>query len=197
MNSPQLTLPRRGDALVMVDLQRDYLPGGVLEVPHGDQVIEALNRHATQFDKLGLPVFVARDWHPVNHASFQELGGHWPPHCMAGTHGAELPQSLHLPASAQVLSKGVQPESDGRSAFDNTHLAALLRRHGARRVFIGGLSTDDCVSTTALDALREGFEVVLLVDAIRTVDTRPGDTARAMAQLRKRGAQLAHLDQAA
>lgn len=197
MNTTAANPVGKGDALVMVDPQRDYLPGGALAIPHADLAIEALNRYAAQFDGLGLPVVVTRDWHPVNHASFQELGGHWPPHCLAGTHGAELPDSLHLPARALVLSKGVQPESEGRSAFDNTHLAALLRRAGVRRVFIGGLCTDDCIRATALDALREGFEVVLLEDAIRTTDARPGDTARAMTSLRSRGARLTHFDQVA
>ena len=185
--------PAAGDALLIVDVQCDFLPGGALAVPDGDAIIEVLNRYAAAFERLKLPVVVVRDWHPVNHISFRELGGPWPAHCVAGTRGAQLPPSLHLPAYAHVLSKGAQPEADRDSAFEGTRLAALLRREGCRRVFVGGLATDYCVRATARDALREGFQVVVLEDAVRAVNLRPDDGAHALAELVRRGARLMRL----
>jgi nicotinamidase/pyrazinamidase len=189
--------PAFGDALVVVDVQRDFLPGGALEVPHGDAVIQVLNRYIGAFDRRHLPVVITRDWHPVNHSSFRELGGPWPPHCVAGTPGAELPPSLRRPAHLHVISKGTRPEAQGYSAFEGTELAQLLRDEGCHRVFIGGLATDFCVRSTARDALRAGFDVVVLEDAVRAVNLRPDDGAHALADVVRHGGHLMHLEAAA
>ncbi len=178
------------DALLIVDVQLDLLPGGALAVPDGDDIIEPLNHFAAQFARRGLLVVAARAWHPANHASFKALGGRWPQHCIAGTHGAEYTPELVLPAGTRIVSQGKQPESDGYSAFENTELSLLLSARGIRRVFIGGLATEYCVRATALDALRAGFEVCVLADAVRPVEARKGDGARALAELAKHGVLL-------
>ena len=177
-----------GDALLIVDVQRDFLPGGALSVPNGDTVIPVLDRCIREFLSRGLPVFATRDWHPVNHCSFRSQGGPWPEHCMAGTPGAEIPESLNLPATAQVISKATTQEKDAYSGFQGTDLLARLRASGCRRVFVGGLATDYCVKRTVFDALSNGVAVVVLEDAIRAVDVRSGDGARALADMVERDA---------
>lgn len=183
--------PREGDALIIVDIQNDFLPGGALAVPDGDAVIPVLNRCASAFERANLPVFATRDWHPVNHCSFRAQGGPWPVHCVAGTPGAAWPAELILPRSTRVISTGVEPNAEGYSGFEGTALASTLRELGCKRLFIGGLATDYCVRATALDALKEGFEVFILEDAVRAVDVRPGDGARALAELTEKGAHIA------
>jgi nicotinamidase/pyrazinamidase len=189
--------PRRGDVLLVVDVQRDFLAGGAREVPNGDAVIEVLNRYIEAFDQQRLPVVITREWHPVNHISFRELGGPWPPHCVAGTAGAELPASLSRPACLHIISKGKRPEAVSESAFAGTRLAQLLRDERCQRVFIGGLATDFCVRATARDALRAGFDVVVLEDAVRAVNLRPDDGAHALADIVRHGGHLMHLEEAA
>jgi len=144
-----------GDALIIVDVQNDFLPGGALAVPHGDEVIAPLNGYLREYARLHLPVFATRDWHPPGHCSFHEQGGPWPPHCVAGTEGAELASGVRLPGSTRVISKATRPESDAYSAFQGTDLAQQLHDAGVTRVLIGGLATDYCVRATALDALAE------------------------------------------
>ena len=194
---PGSNIPGYGDALIIVGVQRDFLAGGALAVPDGDAVVGVLNRYIRDFERLHLPVIVVRDWHPVNHVSFRELGGPWPAHCVAGTAGAELPASLHLPVHTHILSKGSRSEAQGDSGFEGARLARLLRDEGCRRVFVGGLATEFSVRATARDALRQGFEVVVLEDAIRAVNRRPDDGAHALAELVRHGASLAHLESAA
>lgn len=179
------------DALIIVDVQRDFLPGGALEVPDGDAVIEPLNHYAAQFARRGSLIVATRDWHPANHHSFKHHGGRWPKHCVAGTHGAEYSPELVLPHDTKIVSKGERPGTDGYSAFEGTELTTLLCASGVRRVFIGGLATDYCVRATALDALRNGFDVTLLADAMRAVDLAPGDGARAIRELVSQGAHVA------
>lgn len=182
-----------GDALVVVDVQQDFLPGGALAVPAGDKVVPVLNTYLQRFAARRLPVFATRDWHPPDHCSFVAAGGPWPPHCIAGTAGAQFPPDLALPAAIEVVSKASARAPDAYSGFAGTDLAARLRQVGARRVFVGGLATDYCVLNTVQDALAEGFEVVLLVDAIRAVDVRPRDGAAAIAAMRRQGARAANL----
>lgn len=177
-----------GDALIIVDVQNDFLPGGALAVPEGDRVIEPLNRAAALFEAKGLPVFATRDWHPENHCSFKAQGGPWPPHCVAGTRGAEFAPSLRLPASTVVISKATTPERDAYSGFQGTALAEELRRRGVKRVVVGGLATDYCVLNTVKDARAQGFQVLLLTDAIRAVDVKPGDGEVARAEMERGGA---------
>lgn len=171
--------PRNGDALIVVDVQNDFLPGGSLAVPHGDEVIPVFNRYIETFEALGLPIFATRDWHPPNHCSFKQQGGPWDPHCVAGTHGAEFGPGLRLPMSTHVISKATIPEKDAYSGFEGTDLDAQLKALGVTRVFVGGLATDYCVLNTVRDALENEYEVYLLVDSMRAIDAHPGDGERA------------------
>lgn len=180
-----------GDALLAVDLQRDFLHGGSLAVPGGDAVIEPMNAWLARFHALGLPVYASRDWHPPDHASFRAQGGPWPPHCVAGTPGAEFAGALCLPPGTGIVSKGVVKGNAGYSAFEGTDLDRRLQARGVRRLFVGGLATDYCVLKTAMDALAQGYAVVVLADAVAAVNVQPGDGARALAQLQAAGATLA------
>lgn len=185
-----------GDALLVVDVQRDFLPGGALGVPEGDQVIAAMNRYLALFHERELPVIASRDWHPAGHCSFREQGGQWPAHCVADTAGAAFAPDLQLPADTLVISKAATPNEDAYSAFEGTDLATRLRERRVERVFVGGLATDYCVLNTALDARRLGFQVVLLEDAVRAVDLSPGDGKRAVARMREAGCAIAAPDPA-
>ena len=178
-----------GDALIAVDVQNDFLPGGSLAVPAGDAVVPAINRYVAAFAARALPVFATRDWHPPNHCSFKAQGGIWPPHCVATTRGAEFASGLALPPAAVIISKAVTPEADAYSGFGGTDLAARLHAAGVTRLFIGGLATDYCVLNTVKDALAEGFEVLLLADAIRAVEVKAGDGARAQGEMQRLGAR--------
>ena len=178
-----------GDALIAVDVQNDFLPGGSLAVPQGDAVVPALNRYLAAFAARALPVYATRDWHPADHCSFKAQGGIWPPHCVAATRGAEFARDLPLPGSAVIISKAATPQADAYSGFGGTDLAARLRAGGVTRLFIGGLATDYCVLNTVRDALAEGFRVLLLADAIRAVDVKAGDGARAQSEMQQLGAR--------
>lgn len=182
-----------GDALLIVDVQNDFLPGGSLAVPRGDEVVPVLRRYLALFQARGLPIFASRDWHPAGHCSFRERGGPWPPHCIAGTPGAELARDLSLPASAILINKADSPDKDAYSAFEGTPLHDLLRAHGVRRLFVGGLATDYCVLNTVRDAAALGYAIVLLTDAIRAVNVHPDDGAKAEAEMRRLGALAAHV----
>lgn len=179
-----------GDALVVVDVQRDFLPGGALGVPAGDEVVEPLNRAIQAFERAGLPVFYSRDWHPPDHCSFRAQGGPWPPHCVAGTAGAGFAPGLRLPLEPEVISKATTRERDAYSAFQGTTLAQRLKSAGVRRLFVGGLATDYCVKATVLDARAGGFDVELLGDAVRAVEVNAGDGVRALQEMQSSGAKL-------
>jgi len=183
------------DALMVVDVQNDFCPGGSLAVPEGDQVVPVLNKVIARFVESGAPIFASRDWHPAETKHFQAWGGPWPPHCIQGTKGAEFHPALRLPEGTTIISKGMDPEKDSYSAFHGidptgADLATALRRRGVRRLFVGGLATDYCVKFTALDARREGFEVVLLEDASRGVEVNPGDTAKAIEEMKAAGVTI-------
>lgn len=178
----------KDDALLIVDVQRDFLPGGALAVPEGDAVIPVLNRYIELAARSAVPLFASRDWHPQNHSSFRSRGGPWPPHCVAGTEGAQFSPGLQLPANAVVVSKATEKDADAYSAFAGTDLAQTLRARGVQRLWIGGLATDYCVLNTVLDARREGFAVFYLEDASRPVELQPGDGMRAVARMRDAGA---------
>ena len=181
--------PQLGDALLIVDVQNDFLPGGSLAVPRGDEVVPVLNRYLRAFAVQSLPVYATRDWHPERHCSFRAQGGPWPPHCVAGTRGAEFAAALQLPPSTVIVSKATAVEQDAYSGFQGTNLDQQLRTANICRLFIGGLTTDYCVLNTVRDALRLGYKVLLLADAIRAVDVRPGDGQRAEAEMLGLGAQ--------
>ncbi|WP_310446107.1 nicotinamidase [Thiobacillus sp.] len=186
-----------GDALLIVDVQNDFLPGGSLAVPHGDEVVPALNRYISAFLAHGLPVYATRDWHPERHCSFHAQGGPWPPHCIVDTHGAAFAATLRLPPATMVISKATRPEQDAYSGFQGTDLDQRLRAAGIRRLYIGGLATDYCVLNTVRDARRLGYAVVLLTDAIRAVDVQPGDGKRAEAEMAGLGVQCITLKELA
>ncbi len=187
--------PQSGDALLIVDVQNDFLPGGSLAVPHGDEIVPVLNRYLKIF--AALPVYATRDWHPANHCSFRAQGGIWPPHCVAGTHGAEFAAELQLPPSTTVISKATKLEHDAYSSFQDTDLDTMLFSAKVRRLFVGGLATDYCVLNTVRDAIGLGYQVLLLGDAIRAVDVQPGDGQRAEQEMLKRGAQRITLEEIA
>lgn len=180
--------PRAGAALLLVDVQNDFLPGGRLPVPAGDQVIHPLNAAIAQFRAHGLPVYATRDWHPPGHCSFKAHGGLSPPHCIAGTEGAAFPDTLALPPEAVIVSKGTWPDGDACSGFEGTRRAAMLRDARVTRLFVGGLATDFCVLNTVTDALQEGFAVVLLTGAMRGLNLQAGDDAAAIATMIEQGA---------
>lgn len=177
-------------ALVVVDVQRDFCPGGALGVRRGDEVIKPLNRVISAFRDGGLPVIFTRDWHPVNHCSFIEQGGVWPSHCVAGTPGAEFHPDLLVPPGSTVVSKATAPDSEAYSGFQGTELEAGLRRFGTKELVIGGLATDYCVKQTCLDGLARGFKVEVMADCVRGVNLRPGDSASALGLMTAKGAAL-------
>lgn len=179
--------PGVGDALLLVDIQRDLLPGGRLAVPGPQAILEPANVCLDLFAALRLPVFASRDWHPKKHCSFSAQGGHLPEHCVAGTEGARFAAGLRLPASATVVSKGVSADTDAFSAFTDSDLDLHLSALGVQRLFIAGLSPDFGVLNAVVDALGWGYWVVLVSDAVVTVDQRLGDGARALAALQQAG----------
>ena len=180
--------PSKGDALIIIDVQNDFLPGGSLAVPDGDKVVAPLNQYIQIFKKASLPIIASRDWHPVNHCSFVDQGGDWPPHCVAGTTGAAFVEELLLPAAVPIISKAISPEKDSYSDFEDTDLDEQLRSLGVHRLFIGGIATDYCVLSTVLDGLQNGYSVFLLTDANRAVDVQPGDGDRAIEKMKRKGA---------
>ena len=186
--------PTRRDALLVVHVQNDFLPGGSLAVPEGDKVIPLLNRYIAHFKALELPIIATRDWHPPDHCSFRAQGGPWPPHCIAGTEGAAFAKALGLPDTTPVISQATRPDKEAYSSFEGTSLEIQLLKLGVRCVFVGGLATDYCVLNTVLDALKAGFHVVVLKDAIRAVDVHPGDGVRALELMQSKGASLATIE---
>lgn len=185
----------QADALIIVDVQNDFCPGGSLAVPNGDRVAATLARVAKAFDSKGGRVFATQDWHPAGHSSFKEQGGPWPTHCVQGTKGAAFHPDLVLPEGALVIKKGSNPKVDAYSGFTDSDLDAQLRAAGVCRVFVGGLATDYCVLYTVLDALRNGYETYLLTDAVGAVDVMPGDGERAIDRMRDAGARIATSDE--
>lgn len=185
-------------ALLIVDLQNDFCPGGALPVAAGDQVIAPLNAAAQLFSAAALPILASRDWHPPQTRHFRDFGGNWPVHCVAGTPGAAFPAALKLPPETVILSKGIDPALDGYSAFegispDGTPLAELLTELGVQRLYIGGLATDYCVLATTLEARQRGLAVTVLSDAIAAVELAVGDASAALARMQEAGAEFARV----
>ncbi len=174
------------DALVIVDPQNDFCPGGSLAVAGGDAIFPALNAVMPLFSH----VLATQDWHPREHRYFQAHGGPWPYHCIQGTPGAEFHPALDRSRVQEVVQKGTDVNLDGYSGFAGTDLAQRLRDRGIRRVFIGGLATDYCVKATAIESVAAGFDTYVLTDAIRPVELQPGDGARALQAMRDAGVHL-------
>jgi nicotinamidase/pyrazinamidase len=177
------------EALVIVDFQNDFTPGGALAVEHGDEIAERVNELAA--DPRFELVIATRDWHPADHGSFQARGGIWPVHCVQGSDGAELHPALDVTRVDVVLDKGQDPDTDGYSGFDGTELEQLLRERGIDKVTVVGLATDYCVKHTALDARAAGFDVVVDRAGVRGVEVEPGDSERALDEVREAGATVA------
>ena len=180
----------KDDALLVVDVQNDFCPGGALAVDGGDAVVPVLNDWIRHAQEVGAPVIASRDWHPADHCSFEAQGGPWPEHCVQDTEGAAFHPDLRLPDDAEIVSKGKAQDRDNYSAFDDTGLAEELHRRGIQRVWVGGLAQDVCVRATVLDACEAGFETHLIADATRPVDVNPGDGERAIEAMRAAGAQI-------
>jgi nicotinamidase/pyrazinamidase len=177
-----------GDALIIVDVQIDFCPGGALPIEQGDAVVPVLNRWIAAAVDLNIPVVASRDWHPRQHLSFAEFGGEWPVHCVQDSPGARFHPELKLPESTIVVTKGVRFDRDQYSAFDATGLATELRKQNVRRVWVGGLAQDVCVRATVLDARRESFEAIVIADATRPVTRAGGE--RASEEMRQAGARF-------
>lgn len=177
-------------ALLVVDVQVDFCPGGALAVPDGDAVVPVANALANSGD-FDL-VVATRDWHPAGHGSFTTADppGPWPVHCVQDTPGAELHAGLDAGAIDVRIDKGTVTDTEGYSGFDGTHLAAILREHDVDEVTVVGLATDYCVRATALDARAEAFAVTVATDGTRAVELAPGDGERALAELRAAGVRV-------
>ena len=182
-------------AVLVVDVQRDFCPGGALAVADGDRVVPVLNEVLRAANARGLPLYATRDWHPPDSSHFLARGGAWPVHCVADSPGAQFHPDLRLPDGTLIVSKGTEANSDGYSAFegcldDGTPLAHDLRRRGITHLVTGGLATDYCVRHSVLDAIGKGWHVTLVTDAIAGVELTPGDGERALAEMRGAGAEL-------
>jgi nicotinamidase/pyrazinamidase len=176
-------------ALLIVDFQNDFTPGGALAVAHGDEIAERINALAASGDYA--LVVATRDWHPPDHGSFAAQGGPWPVHCVADSPGAQLHPALDASRVDVIVDKGQDAGTEGYSGFEGTGLAQLLHDRGITQVTVVGLATDYCVKNTALDALREGFQVTVDTTAVRGVEVAPGDSERALAEVRAAGGVMA------
>jgi nicotinamidase/pyrazinamidase len=186
-------------ALLIVDAQNDFCQGGSLAVEGGDEVVPLLNEYAKRFRERGYPVYASRDWHPSMTRHFKEFGGLWPPHCVQGTAGAAFHPGLEPPPADTIVTAGDSPNDEGYSAFeghmaDGESFGERLRRDAVTHLFMGGIATDYCVRASALDARRLGFDVTVLVDAVRAVELEPGDADRAIREMVNAGAVTATLD---
>jgi nicotinamidase/pyrazinamidase len=189
--SAKIPRPDQRSVLLVGDVQVDFCPGGALAVPGGDRIIPIINDAIRLFHSRKIPIIAIRDWHPPNHMSFKEQGGPWPIHCVQMSQGAQFHPELVLPPGTVVVSKATDPKREAYSAFEGTTLEDRLRELEAERLFITGLATDYCVRQTVLDARRLGFQVVVLEDAVRGIDAVPGDSARALEEMRAAGAVIA------
>jgi nicotinamidase/pyrazinamidase len=189
-----MTNPRQ--ALIVVDVQNDFCPGGALAAPNGDEVIQPLNQLIDEFLKRGDPVYKSRDWHPPTTKHFAIYGGTWPVHCVQNTKGAEFHPALRDDPRINIISKGLG-DTDCYSAFDETDLAARLKEENIDEVVVGGLATDYCVKSTVIDAIKNGFKATAVVNAMRAVELQPGDGDRAIAEMGQAGAKIVTSEAAA
>ncbi len=176
------------DALIVVDVQVDFCPGGSLSVPGGDEIVSVVNQLVKLFEKHGGLVIFSRDWHPKNHMSFKEQGGPWPAHCVQNTKGAEFHPEVYIPDSAIVVSKATEASKEAYSAFDDTELSETLKEAGVKRIFVCGLATDVCVKSTAIDAKKLGYEVYVIEDASRGI-TKEG-IENSLEEMKKAGINI-------
>jgi nicotinamidase/pyrazinamidase len=182
------------DALLVADIQNDFLPGGALGIRGGDDIVPVLLNYIDRFHSKGLPIFLTRDWHPPNHCSFRSQGGPWPPHCIAGSPGSLPPRAFETPLSAVIIYKAIDADREAYSAFQDTALGRHLKSIGVQRLFIGGLATDYCVLNTVKDARAGGYEVRLLMDGIKAVNLQPDDGPKAEQEMIRLGAVPVRLE---
>ncbi|MDD4938987.1 MAG: bifunctional nicotinamidase/pyrazinamidase [Candidatus Omnitrophica bacterium] len=181
-------------ALLVVDVQNDFCPGGALGIKQADKIIPAINRYVKIFSAKKIPVLATRDWHPKKTVHFKKYGGVWPEHCVKNTKGARFHPKLRLPKKALLLYKGMDPKKDSYSAFqaqdkEGVSLAAFLKAMGITELYLSGLATDYCVKFTTKDAIKKSFKVNILLDAVKGVDLKPGDSAKAIKEMRNLGAK--------
>lgn len=191
---------QNGDALIVVDMQNCFLPGGNLAISGSDRVIKPVNRMIRLFEIRGLPLAFSRDWHPADHISFQEQGGPWPAHGVAGTQDAAFSPELALPVTANVFSKATTKNSEEYSAFlaitdNDITLQAWLEKHKIKRIWICGLATDYCVLNTVADLRKAGYAVFVLTDAVHAVNVTQGDGESALAEMVSQGAETVQTEQ--
>jgi len=195
-------MPARGSgrsdhqALIVVDVQVDFCPGGALAAPGGHRIVPAVNRYIAEARRLGMPVYASRDWHPAVTTHFKAYGGEWPPHCVQNTEGARFHPDLELPPDTIVISKGEDPERAGYSAFDGRTpdgrpLLTDLHDRRIEIIYVAGLTAEYCVKQTMVDALKAGLRAVALTDAIAGINAQPGDADRALDEIRKAGGEFA------
>ncbi|HID80694.1 MAG TPA: nicotinamidase, partial [Ignisphaera sp.] len=170
---------------------RDFMPGGALPVPEADTIVPTVNRYIQIFKNRGSTIVATRDWHPVNHISFTTRGGPWPPHCIQGTSGAEFHPDLALPENSIVVSKATDPDKEAYSGFDGTDLNSILRERGVKRIFVCGVATNYCVKATAIDGVKLGYTVIVLLDAVKGIDIPPGSVDKALNEMLDMGIILA------
>lgn len=185
-------------ALLIVDVQNDFSPGGALGVPEGDKIIPPINKYIKIFSQKKIPIFVTRDWHPVKTKHFKDFGGIWSVHCIQNSIGAAFHPKLKLPKDAIFLYKGMDPEKDSYSSFHAEDISGMkflniLKRLGIREIYIGGLATDYCIKYSAKDALKNGFKVNVLIDAIKGVNLKPKDSENAIKEIVKMGTKKINL----
>jgi nicotinamidase/pyrazinamidase len=183
-------MPQPHDALLVVDPQLDFFPGGALPVTDGDAILPTVNQALRVFAEAGLPIFVTRDWHPADHCSFGAQGGPWPDHCVKGTAGAELHPGLEPPPIFSVVQKATTSDREAYSGFEGTHLDEVLHALNVNRVIVCGLALEYCVRAACLDAVKAGFSAVLLIDGTRPVEVEPGDAERTLEELRAAGVEI-------
>ena len=176
------------DALLIIDMQKDFCPGGALPVTDCSRALEVLSTWLDAADQAGITIVASRDWHPPDHMSFKAQGGPWPEHCVRGTDGASFCEELHLPAQAVIINKGMEPDVEQYSAFDVGRLESTLRERGIRRLWVAGVAQEICVRAAVLDALQSGFEVHVIVEA--TAPVKPDDGHEALAVMQAAGAIL-------
>ncbi|WP_455245974.1 isochorismatase family protein [Petrachloros mirabilis] len=182
------------DALLIADVQNDFLPGGALGIADSGEIVPILRMYINRFQARCLPIFLTRDWHPANHCSFKKQGGPWPVHCVAGSQGSLPPRDFEIPLSAVIIYKAIDADQEAYSAFQNTPLQRHLRALGTRRLFVGGLATDYCVLNTVKDARALGYDVFLLMDGIKAVNVHPDDGQKAEEEMIRLGAVPVRLE---
>ena len=182
-------------ALLVVDVQNDFCPGVALGVHEGDKIVPTINKYIKLFSKKALPIFATADWHPKKTIHFKKFGGVWPVHCIGNTKGAAFHPKLKLPKEVILVYKGMDPNKDSYSAFqaedqNGVSLPKLLKILGVEEIYIAGLATDYCVRFTTADAIKTGFKVKVLTDAIKGVNLKPHDSEEAIKEMLKNGAKM-------